>query len=86
MTCTDLSLAEARLCSLQWVSPTEDLTPVLSETPGSPDWSHHWVQTNGLATLSWGLCAETESPIGQSHDTAASDWLRPSPRPALAGL
>ena len=53
MTCTDLSLAEARLRSLEWVSPTEDLAPVLSETPGSPDWSHHWVQTNGLAALSW---------------------------------
>ena len=46
------------------VSPTEELVvatllaPVLSETRvrdrlrlRSPDWSHHWVQTNGLAAL-----------------------------------
>lgn len=31
-------------------------------------------------------CAHTEPPVGQSHDTPASDWMRPAPRPALAGL
>ena len=99
MTCTD-QRQRPGLCWLKSVSLTEAWV-VATSTPGligvsgedrlrllSPDWSHHWVQTNGLAAPRTHLVvfAVSRPVIGQSLDRLASDWMRLTPRPAVAGL